>query len=197
MSQPPAVAAPPAAPRPARWLIPVIAVAVAAVVGYAVYEAQQELPVPGVELVDATFATLDQAVAANKGKVVVVDFWATWCGPCRATFPHVVEMHHRYADRGAAFISVSFEHDPAEDRVQAYNFLKRNRATFTNFLWTDRTQAGYRGLHERFGYPDAIPYAAVFGRDGKRIPPPDGERFSPRELVDAIEGELDKNAAAK
>ena len=49
-----------------------------------------------------------------KGKVVVIDFWATWCGPCVAEMPHMKEIYAQYHDRGVEFIGISLD-QPKED----------------------------------------------------------------------------------
>lgn len=135
---------------------------------------------------------LEREVQSHKGSVVLIDFWATWCGPCRRDFPKMVAIHERYADRGLICLSVSLENDPVQDRDAALSFLKDQHATFTNFIWTERTARG-RDLHvSRFGYPNSIPYAALFSRAGQRLLPPDGERFTKAELIKSIETELEK-----
>jgi thiol-disulfide isomerase/thioredoxin len=48
-------------------------------------------------------------LAQNKGKVVIVDFWATWCGPCRATMPALDALYRKYKDKGLEIIGVSSE----------------------------------------------------------------------------------------
>jgi thiol-disulfide isomerase/thioredoxin len=143
-----------------------------------------------VTLSDIDLDGLEREITAQKGSVVLVDFWATWCGPCRKSFPEIVALHERYSDRGLFTISVSLEREPAEDRGTALSYLKEQHAAFTNFLWTERTRRGGEGLKANFGYPGAIPYTALFSRAGKRIIPPDGSRFDMRELTSAIETAL-------
>lgn len=84
----------------------------------------------------ATEATLDFTLptltgntvqlSAHKGEVVYVDFWATWCPPCRKSFPWMEEMHRKYKDAGLTIIAVSI--DGKRESIEA--FLKSNPVTF-------------------------------------------------------------------
>ena len=74
---------------------------------------------------DFTFPSLAQvpwSLNEHKGKVVVVNFWATWCPPCRDEMPDLVRVHERYRSRGVEFAGVSMDDDP---RRVAPPFLKR------------------------------------------------------------------------
>jgi thiol-disulfide isomerase/thioredoxin len=77
-----------------------------------------------------TAATADPAdaldLARYRGKVVFVDFWASWCEPCRHSFPWLNEIQARYADRGLVVIGVNLD----RDRADADRFLKDVPAKF-------------------------------------------------------------------
>ncbi|MCH1931275.1 TlpA family protein disulfide reductase [Shewanella sp. A25] len=70
----------------------------------------------------------NQAVTLSefKGKVVYVDFWASWCGPCRKSFPWMNEMQAKYQDRGLAIVAINL--DP--EKKDADGFLQKLPATF-------------------------------------------------------------------
>jgi thiol-disulfide isomerase/thioredoxin len=113
-----------------------------------------------VKLRAAKYGTLAEAVAQNRGKVVVVDLWAFFCQPCKEGFPHVVRLHQKYADKGLAVISVSL--DPAAGRAKAEQFLVKNAANFTN-LWLDERPEVWTNRFRT----DSIPCLFVFDRRGR------------------------------
>lgn len=65
-------------------------------------------------------------IASLRGKVVIVDFWASWCAPCRQEFPVLQRLHRTYASEGLAIVGVSVDNDIANVRT----FLRRNSASF-------------------------------------------------------------------
>ncbi len=62
-----------------------------------------------------------------KGKVVVLDFWATWCAPCRAAIPHLVTLYETYKDQGLEVIGVNLDKG---DRSEVVDFVKRNHIPY-------------------------------------------------------------------
>ena len=180
-----------------RWEWAGILVLIALGVGLLVFREPEMQPAGTGDASKVTIAPVDldglvKEIRSHKGQPVLVEFWATWCGPCRSQFPKFVALHESYSDRGLVCLSVAFERDPEADRDRALDFLKRQKSDTINFLWTDRTDRGADGLETKFGYPGGIPYAAFFGRDGERIAPDDGAMFGSSDLIRAIETELSK-----
>jgi thiol-disulfide isomerase/thioredoxin len=68
----------------------------------------------------------EQAMAQHKGKVIYVDFWASWCVPCRKSFPWMNAMQTKHQDQGFVVLSINLD---AEERL-AKNFLQQTPANF-------------------------------------------------------------------
>ncbi len=77
-------------------------------------------PAPEVTLTPIDNRGLAEAVARHQGKVVLVDFWATWCAPCVKLFPRTVELQQRLADRGLVVISVSMDNTESREAVRRF-----------------------------------------------------------------------------
>jgi thiol-disulfide isomerase/thioredoxin len=90
------------------------------------------IPVEQVNLVKGDEKKFAELLAAHKGQVVFVDFWALWCPPCVEFFPHTSATHQKYKDRGLATIAVNFDLLEEEPNVRA--FLAKNGANFENLI---------------------------------------------------------------
>jgi len=116
-------------------------------------------------LISALFLTLQVGVAtsddewdlkSHAGKVVIVDFWASWCVPCRRSFPWLNDMHQKYADEGLVIIGVNLD----ADRSEAMKFLEEYPPKFN--IYYDES----KDLAREFGVV-AMPSSFVIGRDGE------------------------------
>ena len=104
------------------------------------------------------------------GKVYVVEFWATWCGPCIASMPHISELQQKYRDKGVTVISIS-----DEDLETVEGFLKREVAGEEGKTYADLTQYYClttdpdRSSHDAYmkaAGQNGIPTAFIVGKDG-------------------------------
>lgn len=76
----------------------------------------------------------DVSVAGLKGKVVMIDWWATWCGPCVAEMPHVKEVYSKYKDKGFEIIGVSLDNTPEAGGLSALkDFVAKNRIEWPQY----------------------------------------------------------------
>lgn len=71
---------------------------------------------------------LSGSVPSTKGKVVYLDFWASWCGPCKKSFPVLEKWHKAYASKGLVVLGVSVD----DDKAAMEAFLKKQGVTFPN-----------------------------------------------------------------
>ncbi|MCA1592919.1 MAG: TlpA family protein disulfide reductase [Acidobacteria bacterium] len=74
-----------------------------------------------------------------KGKIVVLNIWASWCGPCRRETPEMEEMSHKYAPRGVEFIGLTAE-NPATDAQRVQAFVRDSKVSY-RIGWVDRATA--------------------------------------------------------
>lgn len=101
------------------------------------------------------------------GKIVLINFWATWCGPCRHEIPSFVALQRRYADAGVQFVGVAL------DRPQAVTEFAEEYAINYPLLIGEENVAQYmRALGNEIG---ALPFSALIDREGKVIETHQGE----------------------
>ena len=81
---------------------------------------------PGTDLPDLTEAGLEGILPDVEGKVVMIDFWASWCVPCKATFPVMEELYTKYKDKGLQIIAISVD----ESRKGFDRFIDRMQPSF-------------------------------------------------------------------
>jgi thiol-disulfide isomerase/thioredoxin len=135
-----------------------------------------ELTIGGVEEYEAF-------LAAHRGEVILVDFWATWCSPCVAAFPHTVALSDKYRAQGLATMAVSLDDPENVDTVRA--FLAAKQASFPNLL---SKFGGGTDSMEAFDLNAAVPHYRLYNRQGELAKQWDGEPDDLEEQIVALLG---------
>jgi thiol-disulfide isomerase/thioredoxin len=121
-----------------------------------------------------TYKQLGNEIRNLHGKVVLVDFWADYCKPCKQKFPHVMALHRKYANQGFTVVSVSVDDvTDADTRERVKDYLLQQKATCRNLLLAEKPEVWVPKLKM-----DSIPAMILFDRDGRMINRWDGNDIS-------------------
>lgn len=102
-----------------------------------------------------------QSLAAYQGKILVLNFWATWCGPCRQELPMLDDLARQYSERGVAFLAVSLDEKSKWKSVPDY--LQEHKVTLPVMLGADA------GTLSKFHLGIEIPATIIFDSDGQPV----------------------------
>ena len=147
---------------------------------------------------DTTFKTLDgdsAKLSDYANKVLVVNLWATWCGPCRSEMPELVKMSNEYKARGLVVLGLATTYNEQNDPGRVKEFVKEQNIPY-KIIWDDGTLAA--PLVQAVQGRSVIPQSFVISRDGNIVKHFSG--FSPvstpKLMRDAIEEALNAKAKA-
>ncbi len=127
----------------------------------------RRLQLPGnfIDVKGTTLAGKPLDWESYRGKVVLVDFWATWCGPCIAELPNVKQQYRRYHDKGFEVVGISLDTD--RDKLDA--FVEKNEIPWTSLFESDKESQGWDSpLAVHYGIM-GIPTAILVDKEGKVV----------------------------
>ena len=113
---------------------------------------------------DPSFKTLDgqtRKLSTLHGQIVVVNFWATWCGPCQEELPRLSQIAASYAGKPVSFVFISI--DAPKDRAKIPGTLARLNVSFDSWVNADTDTLG------RFGLGDIVPGTLVLDENGEPV----------------------------
>jgi len=163
-----------------KWMMPLIGIAALLVVGGGGVACSSPKKAPDFTLKDLSGNEI--SLADHKGRVVLVDFWATWCPACRYAIPDLVRMQEKYADQGLVILAVSLD-DPAKaNNAFLKAFKEKNRMNFPVLRGDRQVVTDFFGSGEI-----GLPTFFVIDRKGRLVDSHTG--FAPQ----AIEKSVKKN----
>lgn len=141
----------------------ILSVALAFAGGLVVHAANLGDPAPALTLAK-TIKGDAVDLAAGKGKqTYVVEFWATWCGPCRVSIPHLTELQKKFKTQGVTFIGVS---DETEDKVKPFVDKMGDKMDYT--VAVDDGRKTFKAYMEAYGQ-NGIPTSFVVNKEGQIV----------------------------
>jgi thiol-disulfide isomerase/thioredoxin len=124
---------------------------------------------------------LQTSVGDWKGDILIVNFWAPWCAPCRREVPSLIEVHREYAQQGVRVLGIAFDSEP-----QVRQFAADYQINYPLFLGGNRT-AMYNAA---FGNPSgSLPFTALLDRNQRIVFQHNGE-LSPAQLREQLQALL-------
>jgi thiol-disulfide isomerase/thioredoxin len=106
--------------------------------------------------------SLDEIIAENKGKVVLVDYWASWCAPCRVAMQHMPRLKERYKGKDVVFVFITTDTE----------YDKWNEANVKEGLDTEKYNLIWGGMKKSVRYKfevTQIPKYLIFDKDGELV----------------------------
>src|SRR5437016_386678 len=99
-------------------------------------------------------------------KVIIVNIWATWCGPCRLEMPELVKMDNEFKSRGLVVLGLATKYNESNDPEHVKEFVRSQKVTY-KIIWDDGTLAA--PLFEAVRAQSVIPQSFVISRDGRIV----------------------------
>lgn len=109
-----------------------------------------------------SYNELVNEISSRKGHVVIVNFWATWCMPCRIEFPDFVRFGKEFEDKGVDVVFVSTDYKP--DMPDVISFLKENEVPWESYIKTGVDMDFITSFHS--GWSGALPATFVYDKNG-------------------------------
>jgi thiol-disulfide isomerase/thioredoxin len=113
---------------------------------------------------DGSTTSIDQ----YKGKVVLVNFWATWCDPCKAEIPWLIDFNHKYGPKGLVIVGVAMD-DGGKNVVEPWVKSKRFDVNGSQETMDYRILLGNDKIADKFGGILGLPTSMLYARDGRKI----------------------------
>jgi glutathione peroxidase-family protein len=128
-------------------------------------------------------------------KVLIVNIWATWCGPCRQEMPELVKMNNEYKARGLVVLGLATSYNEHNDQAHVKDFIHAQNINY-RIVWDDGTMAG--PLVQLVSGQSVIPQSFVISRDGRIVKHFQGFNpySTPQLMRQAVEEELSNKAKA-
>jgi thiol-disulfide isomerase/thioredoxin len=107
-------------------------------------------------------------LAKYQGKVVLVNFWATWCDPCRGEIPWFIEFEKKYADKGLVIVGISMDEE-GQKVVEPWVAKERFKVNGTPEAMNYQIMLGNDSVAEKFGGIIGMPTSFLYARDGRKV----------------------------
>jgi cytochrome c biogenesis protein CcmG, thiol:disulfide interchange protein DsbE len=122
---------------------------------FPVYQDTTLQPAPSFALKDLRGKTV--RLEDYRGKIVLLNFWATWCAPCQTEMPDLMNLQKQYADKGLQILGITYEKEPA---AKITRITRKFKLTYPVLL-------GAKSLSDSYGIEEALPVTVIVDREGK------------------------------